>query len=75
MSKAKMITKWLGEQNIEILGPWPGNFSDLNPIENLWSNLKKWVNKQKPQNCDKKTSTDYARMGCHQSGFGPEADI
>ncbi|CDQ89216.1 unnamed protein product [Oncorhynchus mykiss] len=33
--KAKVITKWLGEQNINILGPWPGN---LNPIENLWTN-------------------------------------
>uniref|UniRef100_A0A4W5JVL6 small monomeric GTPase n=1 Tax=Hucho hucho TaxID=62062 RepID=A0A4W5JVL6_9TELE len=30
-----MITKWLGEQNIDILGPWPGNSPDLNPIENL----------------------------------------
>ena len=31
--KAKVITKWLGEQNIDILGPWPGNSPDLNPIE------------------------------------------
>uniref|UniRef100_A0A9J8BUN8 Uncharacterized protein n=1 Tax=Cyprinus carpio carpio TaxID=630221 RepID=A0A9J8BUN8_CYPCA len=23
--KAKVITKWLGDQNVEILGPWPGN--------------------------------------------------
>ncbi len=30
-----MITKWLEEQNIDILGPWPGNSPDLNPIENL----------------------------------------
>jgi hypothetical protein len=28
-----VITKWLGEQNINILGPWPGNSTDLNPIE------------------------------------------
>ena len=39
--KAKVITKWLGEQNIDILGPWPGN-----------SILKRRVDKQKPTNSD-----------------------
>ena len=48
-----MITKWLGDQNVEILGPWPGNSPDLNPIANLWSILKRWVDKQKPTNSDK----------------------
>ena len=47
------MTKWLGEQNIGILGPWPGNSPDLNPIENLWSILKKQLDKQKPTNYDK----------------------
>ncbi|CAJ0945408.1 unnamed protein product [Ranitomeya imitator] len=51
--KAKVITKWLMEQNIEILGPWPGNSPDLNPIENLWSIIKRWEDKQKPTNSGK----------------------
>lgn len=31
---APVISKWLWEQSIKILGPWPGNCPDLNPIEN-----------------------------------------
>ncbi|KAK1802605.1 hypothetical protein P4O66_004250 [Electrophorus voltai] len=30
--KAKVITKWISDQNTEILGPWPGNSPDLNFI-------------------------------------------
>ena len=45
-----MITKWLGEQNIDILGP---NSPALKPIENLWSILKRGVDKQNPTNYDK----------------------
>ena len=68
--EAKVITKWLVKQNIDILGPWPGNFPDLNPIEILWSILKRWMDKQKPTNSDK----FQARMSCHQSGCGPEVN-
>lgn len=53
LAKAKVITKWFGEQNIKILGPWPGHSPDLNPIENLLSILKKQVDNQKPTNSDK----------------------
>ncbi|KAK1799811.1 hypothetical protein P4O66_006336 [Electrophorus voltai] len=46
------VHKWFGKQNIEILGLWPGNSPDLHPIENLWSILKKRLDKQKHRNCD-----------------------
>jgi len=45
--------KLLGEQNIEILGPWPGNSPDFNPIKNSWSILKRQLDKQNPTNFDK----------------------
>lgn len=35
---------------MEMLGPWPGNSPDLNPIQNLWSILKRRLNKQNPTN-------------------------
>ena len=38
--KSKSIKKWLTEKNIEIL-PWPANSFDLNPIENVWNDIKK----------------------------------
>lgn len=35
----------------DVLDLWPGNSPDFNPIENLWSILKKWENKQKLTSC------------------------
>ena len=46
---AKRSMQWLKDERVEVLD-WPGNSPDLNPIENLWSRLKRLVGGWKPSN-------------------------
>lgn len=46
--RAAVVTNWLRQQGVDVLEPWPGSSPDLNPIENLWINMKRKVAARNP---------------------------
>jgi transposase len=46
------IAKQFLEKEVPETIDWPSNSSDINPIENMWSILKRRVEKRKPSNID-----------------------
>ena len=49
---AKVVKKWLADKNIHVF-QWPNQSPDLNPIENLWRELKIRVMARRPSNLKK----------------------
>jgi transposase len=69
---AKVVTKWLADEGVSVIAPWPGSSPDLNPIENLWTVMKRRVAAHNPTSLDnlkevvkkvwvQETSLDYCR--------------
>jgi transposase len=46
---SQFVVKWLKDNIVKVL-EWPSQSHDLNPIENLWSELKKRVRARRSTN-------------------------
>ena len=60
--KSRLAHQFLNSQHIKVLD-WPGNSSDLNPIENLWASIKVKVFEKQPSNIEALQKGDQRSLG------------
>lgn len=46
---SRLVKQWLRDQNIAVMD-WPAQSPDLNPIENLWADVKRGLKDRKAKN-------------------------
>ncbi len=46
-----MVTKFFADNKVKVM-PWPPYSPDVNPIENLWGDLKRKVNARSPNSVE-----------------------
>ena len=44
--RAHATRGWLAANNISVFGPWPARSPDMSPIENLWAQLEKAIERR-----------------------------
>ncbi len=64
---AKGTNSWFNDHGVTVLD-WPANSADLNPIENLWSIVKRKMRDTRPNKTDdiKATWASIAPEQCHR---------
>ncbi len=68
---AKSTKSWLNDHGVSVLD-WPANSPDLNPVENLWSIVKRKMRNKRPKNADelkatvKETLASIPPQQCHK---------
>ncbi len=68
---AKGTKSWFNDHGVTVLD-WPANSPDLNPIENLWSIVKRKMRDTRPNNADdlkaaiKETWASIPPQQCHK---------
>ena len=51
---SKVVAKWLKDNKVKVL-EWPSQNPDHNPMENVWTELKKHVRARRPTQPDSVT--------------------